>query len=129
MFAPAPTTAAASPLQRQRQPRRPEGPRQLLPRPTTPARSPRRRQRRRRVRRKSASPVLADVADLQINQQTIDAFTKKNGKTAVTPEQWVGDYYQKLQVGIAGTCLPSQHLLISRAGAGRPTLSVAKYST
>lgn len=50
--------------------------------------------------------VWPDVADLQINQGIIDAFTKKNGKITVKPEQWVGDYYQKLQVGIAGNTVP-----------------------
>ncbi len=46
--------------------------------------------------------VWGDVSDLQINKGIIGAFAKTNSKITVTPEQWVGDYYQKLQVGIAG---------------------------
>jgi len=50
--------------------------------------------------------VWPDVADLQIANATISGFQKKNPNIKVSPEQWVGDYYQKLTVGIAGNTVP-----------------------
>jgi multiple sugar transport system substrate-binding protein len=50
--------------------------------------------------------VWPDVADLDINKGIIGAFQSQNPKIQVTPEQWVGNYYQKLQVGIAGGTVP-----------------------
>ncbi len=50
--------------------------------------------------------VWPDVADLQIANGTIDGFQKKSPNIKVSPEQWVGDYYQKLTVGIAGNTVP-----------------------
>jgi len=50
--------------------------------------------------------VWPDVSDLQINNGVIAGYTKKNPKISVSPQQWVGNYYQKLQVGIAGGTVP-----------------------
>jgi multiple sugar transport system substrate-binding protein len=50
--------------------------------------------------------VWPDVADLQIASDTIAGFKKVDPSITVAPEQWVGDYYQKLQVGIAGGTVP-----------------------
>lgn len=50
--------------------------------------------------------VWPDVSDLDINKGIIGAFMKQHSGITVSPQQWVGDYYQKLQVGIAGNTVP-----------------------
>lgn len=50
--------------------------------------------------------VWGDVSDLQINNGIIGAFQKNNPKIVVAPQQWVGNYYQKLQIGVAGGTVP-----------------------
>jgi multiple sugar transport system substrate-binding protein len=50
--------------------------------------------------------VWPDVADLQINNGMIGAFKKINPSITVSPQQWVGNYYQKLKVDIAGGTVP-----------------------
>lgn len=53
-----------------------------------------------------STSVWGDVSDMDIAKGIIDAFQKKNSNITVTPEQWVGNYYQKLQVDVAGNTVP-----------------------